>query len=121
MINRISQIAFEPENFDKSLQSYLDLGFKKVGEFEKENGKARAVLLRLNDFDFEIWQFNDKSSILYPIRNHVGLEVDDIETEIKKMISADWKVRIPVTRGITVKNYAFLENTDGQIFELIEK
>lgn len=121
MIKRISQIAFEPENFEESIKSYLDLGFEKVGEFEKENGKAKAVLLRLNGFDFEIWKFNDKSSKLYPIRNHTGLEVEDIEAELEKMVKNGCKVRIPITKGITVRNYAFVENSDGQILELIEK
>jgi predicted lactoylglutathione lyase len=119
MIKKILHQSFEVEDLEKSVKYYESLGFKPAASFEKEEGKAKAQIVELGDFAFEIWQFNDKSPEFYKIRNHIGAEVDDINETIEELIKLGSKIIIPITQGMTVEYFAFLEDLNGKIFELI--
>lgn len=119
MIKKILHQSFEVEDLEKAVKYYEGLGFKSAASFEKEGGKAKAQILELDDFAFEIWQFNDKSSEFYKIRNHIGIEVDNIEETLEEFVKLGSKIIIPITQGMTVEYFAFLADQDGKIFELI--
>lgn len=120
MIQKITHYSFETDDLEEAEKFYSALGFQKRKGFEKEGGKARAIVMAFDNFFFEIWQFNDKSSQYYQIRNHIGAEVANLDDEIKEFESSGSKVIIPIMEGTTVRRYAFLKNPDGQIIELIE-
>ena len=120
MIKKVLHSAFEVKDLNEAIELYKKLGFQEEAKFEKENGKAQAAVLKLDNFAFELWQFNDQGSEYYKIKDHIGFLVDDLESQIEEFKEAGARIIIPITRGITVKRYAFIENIDGKVFELVE-
>lgn len=108
-------------DLDAAIKFYKNLGFEEGKSFEKENGKAKATYVKLGDFALEIWQFIDESSEFFLFKDHLGVEVDNLEKTISEMEKLGGTLLMPITTGTTVKQYAFIKNADGKVFELVEK
>jgi len=119
MIKKVLHHSFAVEDLSKITKFYENLGFVKRTGFEKEDG-TKAFLLRLGDFELEIWEINDKNSKHYSIKDHIAFEVDSVESELNRFQAEGCEVMRPVTPGNTVKCYAFIKAPDGQIYELVE-
>lgn len=112
-------IGFIVENLEKSKKNYLAKGFEVVSEFEKEG--CRAYVLDKGTEKIEIFEFYDQNSPLLPIvKYHVGYQTDDIDAEIRAYQKQGYTIVRPMTRGITVKKFAFIKNQLGDYIELIE-
>jgi len=119
MIKKVLHKSFVVEDLSESTKFYENLGFTKRTEFEKEDG-AKASLVRLNDFELELWEIRGKDSKYYPIKDHIAFEVDSVELELQRLQDMGCEVITPLTPGNTVKCYAFVKAPDGQIYELVE-
>ncbi len=121
MIKKILHQSMAVPNLEEAIKLYKELGFEEGKSFEKENGKAKATYVKLGDFALEIWQFMDESSEFFPLKDHIGVEVDSLEETISEMEKLGGTLLMPITPGTTVKQYAFIKNSDGKVFELVEK
>ena len=122
MIFKIHHVGFEVENLQESIKFYQSLGFELVKTFKKEIPKAEATCLVKDKHMMEIWFFENPEEEMVPyIKKYIALEVDDIKEDIKSFHKNVFDIVVPSTKGLTVKNFAFVKDKKGNFFELYEK
>ena len=122
MILGVDHIGFVVNNLKESIEFYNQIGFKLEKTFESPNDKGKAAYLSCGTSRIEIWQFeNIECSLALIVKNHIGLETNNINEDIKNILANNGKLLMPITPGVTVKNKAFAKDENGTVWELIEK
>ena len=99
---------------------------------EDESGKIDSIHVKMAFLKFEGQQFvleiSERVSLIdsimdLPTYQHIGFEVEDIETESRRMISAGATALSPVrlvgADGVSAKT-AFFKGPDGEMLELMQ-
>jgi catechol 2,3-dioxygenase-like lactoylglutathione lyase family enzyme len=122
MIKKFWHVGFGVENLDAAIAEYQALGFEIVRRFEKNEPKSLAAhMSHSNGSGVEMFQFIDKSHPQVEfIKHHIAFVTDDIDSDIKMLLDRGCEIVIPKTAGVTVKNFAFLRDANGQHIELAE-
>lgn len=120
MIKRLHHTAIQVEDLEESIKFYESIGFKVVKEFEKDEPKSKAAFIE-NGTLLELWQFeNENDPQTQIIKKHIGLETDDLERDLRDFQQNGYEIVIPITKGVTIKQFAFVKDKNGNYFELVE-
>ena len=124
---KIHHIAISVKDLDKSVQFYKEsFCFEEIKNFTKDNWDGEVVILKLNDFQLEIFHFNntiekkdDQMKLDLIGLKHIGIEVKDVDQTYERLKSNNVDIDIP-QKGTTCNKFCFLKDPDGIIIELYE-
>ena len=127
MLNRIHHIAIICTDYERSKAFYLDvLGLEVIREVYREERQSYKLDLGLNgDYVLELFSFPDPPK--RPSRpeavglRHLAFEVDDIESEVKRLEKKGVQVEPIRVDEYTTKRFTFFSDPDDLPIELYEK
>lgn len=125
---KIHHVAISVRNLENSANFYKDIfGFIEVKRFERKDLGGKAVFLKLEGMQIELWQFDkqienkdDLSNLNILGIKHIAFEVDNIEEKYKELKAKNIEISEPKL-GASGARYSFLKDPDGIPLELYEK
>lgn len=119
-----NHIAIPVKNLDKSKAFYEKLGFKVFNQWEKPDQKKKAFQMKdRSDFIIELVYHPDHKNIKYhelPRTLHIGIAVKNLSRIINRLQKEGIITTIPITKGVSVKKFAFIKDPNGFNIELLE-
>jgi glyoxylase I family protein len=125
-LNRIHHVAIICSDYEKSKHFYVNLlGLNIIGETFREERKSYKLDLLVGDkYQIELFSFpNSPQRSSYPEAaglRHIAFEVDNINEEMKELISKEIDVEPVRIDSITGKKFTFFSDPDGLPIELYE-
>ncbi len=118
VLKSVFHTGVEVADLEYAISLYSNLGFEVINRFEKPEPKISIAIVSKGDTSFELMQFHDKAHphVKY-IRNHIGFMSDDLEKDVQKFIDDGYKLVIPITEGVIVRN-AFVQDSAGTCYEI---
>ncbi len=124
---KIHHIAISVKNLEKSAKFYKEnFGFEEINRFTKPRCEGNAVILKLNDFEFEMFQFqnpidkkDDFSNLKVIGLKHIGIQVESVKEKYEQLKNNNIDIDEPV-KGTTCAWFCFLRDPDGLPIELYE-
>jgi len=125
---RIHHIAITVNNLEESVKFYTQvLEFEIAKRFAREDMGAHATFVKLNDFQIELWQFQDMKENTEPLNDikvrgirHIAFEVDDLDKTISNLNEKGLKFSEPKL-GASGHKYSFANDPNGIALEFYEK
>jgi glyoxylase I family protein len=125
---KVHHVAVTVNNLEESVIFYIQvLGFEIVKKFSREDMCAYATFVKLNDFQIELWQFQNMKENLNSLNDikvrgirHIAFEVDDLKETISKLTKKGLKFSKPKL-GASNHNYSFTTDPNGVALEFYEK
>ena len=125
---KIHHIAITVNNLSESVKFYTDiLGFKVVKEFERKDLDAKATFIKLDNFQIELWQFEDMKENSNPLDDikvkgirHIAFEVDNLNRIITELKKKGLEFSEPKL-GAIGHNHSFTIDPNGVALEFYEK
>lgn len=124
---RVHHIAISVKNSEKSAEFYKEnFEFEEVNRFTKPGWDGSAIVLKLNDLQFEIFQFespidmkDDFSNLKVIGLKHIGIQVKNVKEKYEQLKNKNVDIDEP-KKGTTCAYYCFLRDLDGIPIELYE-
>lgn len=124
---KIHHIAISVKDSEKSAKFYKDnFGFEEINRFTKPGWDGGAIILKLNDLQFEIFQFqnpidmkDDFSNLKVIGLKHIGIQVKNVKEKYEELKNKDVDIDEP-KKGTTCAWFCFLRDSDGIPIELYE-
>ena len=127
MLNKIHHIAIICSDYERSKAFYLDaLGLEVIREVYREERRSYKLDLGLNGhYVLELFSFPDPPKRLSRPEalglRHLAFEVDDIESEVKRLEDKGVEVESVRVDEYTNKRFTFFSDPDDLPIELYEK
>ena len=124
---KIHHIAISVKDSEKSSKFYKDnFGFEEINRFTKPGWDGSAIILKLKDLQFEIFQFqnpidmkDDFSNLKVIGLKHIGIQVKNVKEKYEELKNKEVDIDEP-KKGTTCAYYCFLRDPDGIPIELYE-
>ena len=125
---KVHHVAITVNDIEESVNFYTQiLGFKIAEKFAREDMRAYATLVKLNDFQIELWQFQDMKENSNPLNDikirgirHIAFEVDNLKEIISKLSEKGLEFSDPKL-GASGHYYSFATDPSGVALEFYEK
>jgi catechol 2,3-dioxygenase-like lactoylglutathione lyase family enzyme len=112
------------KNLEESRRFYEELGFEVFNSWEKKNQKLKALWLRdESGHKIELVYHPTNKDLEFPRMievQHLGIEVVNLKRKIKELQEDGIEVVVPITKGVSVKQFAFIKDPNGFPIELVE-
>ena len=124
-IKGFGHIALRVKDMDKSLDFYRDkLGLPEIHRLYRDNGDLWLSYLRLNDEQI-LELFPGGATDAAPERevtgvNHICLTVEDLDEVAEALAANGIALTSPISSGVDGNRGAWIEDPDGNRFELME-
>ena len=124
---RIHHIAISVKDSETSAKFYKEnFGFEEINRFTKPGWDGSAIILKLNDLQFEIFQFqnpidmkDDFSNLKVIGLKHIGIQVKSVKEKYEELKNKEIDIDEP-KKGTTCAWFCFLRDPDGIPIELYE-
>ena len=120
----MNHLAIPVKDLKESEEFYQKLGFKVFNSWEKKHQNLKALLLEDKDgYRIELIYHSTNKDLKFPEIievQHLGIQVKDLETKIEELQKQGIEIVVPITKGITVKQFAFIKDPNGFSVELVE-
>lgn len=113
---KLDHVAIVVKDLNRAIIFYSLLGFKKIGEFERDGQKAVFVGNDKSKIELFESQENHVKNKAY----HYCFLVKDLDKTWHKLREKGIYIEQP-EKGITVKKYCYLKDIDGNNIELCER
>ena len=131
MIKRIEHVGIAVEDMDEAIQPFEALFGKSYKEEIVESEFVRTVFIQVGESKIELLEATDERSAIAKFLeknrqgfHHVAFEVDDIETELKRLNQEGFQLIHETPKdGADNKRIAFLhpKSTNGLLVELCQE
>ena len=112
------------KNLEESKKFYEKLGFKVFSSWEKKNQELKALWLQDESGQkIELVYHPTNKGLKFPKIievQHLGIGVTNLERKIKEFQEDGVEIAIPITKGVSVKQFAFIKDPNGFPIELVE-
>ena len=119
-----NHLAIPVKNLEESKNFYEKLGFKVFNHWEKPKQELKALWLRdKSGYRIELIYHPTNQNLEFPKITevfHMGVAVTNLEEKITELQKDDIKIVVPITKGISVKQFAFIKDPNGFSIELVE-
>jgi len=119
-----NHISIPVKNLEQSKNFYQRLGFEVFNSWEKPSQKLKALWMQdKSGYKIELIYHPDNKGLEFPEIievHHLGIAVTNLEKKIKELQKEGIELVIPTTKGITVKQFAFIKDPNGFSIELVE-
>ena len=119
-----NHLAIPVKNLEESKNFYQKLGFEVFNSWETTNQELKALWLQDKDgYKIELIYHptnRDLDSPKIMEVQHLGIGVKNLEDKIKELQEEGVEIVVPITKGITVKQFAFIKDPNGFSIELVE-
>src|SRR3989338_5713121 len=124
---KIHHIALSVKDLKKSAKFYKDnFGFIEIIGYTKPDWDGNAIILRLDNVEFEIFQFqsqinkkDDLSNLKSIGLKYIGIQVANVNEKYQELKNKGIDIDKPV-KGTTCAWFCFLRDPDGIPIELYE-
>ena len=124
---KIHHIAISVKDSENSVKFYKNyFGFQEVNRFTKHGWEGSAIILKLGNLQFEIFQFQnqiEKKDNLSDLKviglKHIGIQVESVKEKYKELKNKGVDIDEPI-KGTTCAWFCFLRDPDGIPIELYE-
>ncbi len=125
---RVHHVAITINNLKESVEFYTQiLDFKIEKEFERKDMNAYATFLKLNDFQIELWEFQDMKNNINSLDDikvrgirHIAFEVDNLEKTISNLSKKGLNFSNSQL-GASGHYYSFTTDPNGIALEFYQK
>jgi catechol 2,3-dioxygenase-like lactoylglutathione lyase family enzyme len=114
--------AVAVNNLEESEAFYKKLGFEKTGEWTHPEKELKGINLLRENCGLELVYHPKNSELIRsanPFISHLGLEVENVPDLIDEL-GESIEIVVPLSQGITVRNYAFIKDPSGNYIELFD-
>ena len=119
-----NHLAIPVKNLEESKDFYQKLGFEVFNQWEKPKQELKALWMRdRSGYKIEVIHHSTNQNLEFPKITevlHIGIAVTNLEEKIKELQEDGVKIVVPITKGITVKQFAFIKDPNGFSIELVE-
>jgi len=119
-----NHLAIPVKDLEGSKKFYEKLGFKVFNRWEKPHQMLKALLMQDNSgYKIELVYHPTNKELAFPKITevqHLGIAVTNLEEKIKELQKGGIEVAIPITKGVSVKQFAFIKDPNGFPIELVE-
>ncbi|MFH1316180.1 MAG: VOC family protein [Candidatus Woesearchaeota archaeon] len=124
---KVHHIAISVKDSIKSAEFYKNnFGFKEINRFTKPGWDGNAIILKLNDLQFEIFHFqsqierkDDLADLKVIGLKHIGIQVESVKQKYEELKNKGIDIDEPI-KGTTCAWFCFLRDPDGIPIELYE-
>jgi len=125
---KVHHIAITVNNLEESVNFYTQvLGFEIAKKFSRKDMGAYATFVKLDDFQIELWQFQNMKKNFNSLNDikvrgirHIAFEVDNLKETISKLADKGLEFSEPKL-GASEHNYSFTTDPNGVALEFYEK
>jgi catechol 2,3-dioxygenase-like lactoylglutathione lyase family enzyme len=119
-----NHLAIPVKNLEESKKFYQKLGFEVFNQWEKPKQELKALWMSdESGYKIELIHHSTNQNLEFPKITevlHLGIAVTNLEEKIKEFQEDGVKIVVPITKGITVKQFAFIKDPNGFSVELVE-
>lgn len=124
-LQQFGHVAIRVKDIDASLDFYCNkLGFPEFLRLHRDNGDLWLVYVRITDDQYlEIFPYavGDRAQPREQVGvNHICLTVDNIDNVARQLAEAGIPLVQPVSEGADGNRGAYIEDPDGNRFELMQ-
>lgn len=101
---------------------YILLGFDYFREWKKPTENLEAQVLVKDEFYLELVYSPSNTLLETPAivePRHTGVSVTDLKRTLEDLGSRGIRILKPVTRGVSIKEFAFVADPSGNVVELV--
>jgi glyoxylase I family protein len=119
-----NHFAIPVKDLEKSKNFYEKIGFELFKSWEKPNQQLKGAWLKDKDgYNVELIHHPTNENLTFPKIPevlHLGIGVKNLEIELEKLQKNGAEIIIPITKGVSVKRFAFIKDPNGFPIELVE-
>lgn len=119
-----NHLAIPVKDLEKSKKFYEKLGFKVFNSWEKLNQQLRALWMQdKSGYKIELIYHPTNKDFDFPKITevqHLGIVVTDLKEKLRDLQKEGIKTVVPITKGVSVKQFAFIKDPNGFPIELVE-
>lgn len=119
-----NHLAIPVKDLEESKKFYEKLGFKVFNRWKKENQELEALWVQdKSGYKIELIYHPTNRDLDFPKVievQHLGIAVTNLEDKIKELQKSGIEIVIPITKGVSVKQFAFIKDPNGFSIELVE-
>lgn len=119
-----NHIAVPVKKMKESKLFYEKLGFKVFNQWKKPDQKLKAFWMKDERGNLvELIYHPDNENIKFskiPEVQHFGIGVKNLTGLVNKLKKEKINLIIPITKGVSIKKFAFIKDPNGYNIELLE-
>lgn len=119
-----NHLAIPVKDLEKSKNFYEKLGFKVFNSWEKENQELKALWMQdKSGCKIELVYHPTNRDLGFPKIieiQHFGIGITNLEDKIRELQKDGTEIVVPITKGVSVKQFAFIKDPNGFPIELVE-
>ena len=120
-----NHLAIPVKDLERSKKFYEKLGFEVFNRWERPAKELKALWMKdKSGYKIELIYHPSNANLEFskiPEAQHLCISVDNLEDMIKELQKEGMEIVIPISKGITVKQYAFIKDPNGFSVELVEE
>ena len=109
-------------DLEESQSFYERFGFVKLRGWNKPDEQLDAVILEKDSFMLELI-YHPAHQVLIPSpvieSRHIGISLPEIENLLAELEEEGVTVLKPITKGVSVKEFCFIADPNGNVLELL--
>jgi len=119
-----NHLAIPVKDLEESKKFYEKLGFEVFSSWKKPNQKLKALWMQnKSGYKIELIYHPTNKDFVFPKIievQHLGITVIDLKEKIKEFQEYGIEIVVPITKGVSVKQFAFIKDPNGFSIELVE-
>lgn len=119
-----NHLAIPVKDLEESKKFYERLGFEVFNQWEKAKQELKALWMEdKSGYKIELIYHPTNRNLDFPKIievHHLGIVVTNLENRLKELQKEGIEIVVPLTKGVSVKQFAFTKDPNGFPIELVE-